>query len=462
MPIRHSISRIFALAACLTVTFTSARAQDDAPAIFPHSQSSRLYASGQANIIFQSHPPFHSPYQGDNSTVSRGEYKTSLVGTLFLGAQLNKNPRYNTDFILNFESSGGRGISQALGMAGFTNLDVVRNPTLGSTPYLARIQLHQTIGLTSKLVDASRNVFSLATKVPERRIEIRIGKMGLPDTFDQNSIGTDAHLQFMNWTIDNNGAFDYAADTRGYTYAAIIEFDTANWTARYGIATVSAVANGIDFDWDLTRARGENYEIEWRKGPLSPLLNKDRKGAMRILAYINHAHMGNYREAVNAFLSGADKTPDIVAHEHFGATKYGFGFNTEQELTPTVRAFMRLGWNDDRNESYEYTEVAQTFELGADINGKAWSRNNDKIGLAFVSNAIKRDHQNYLLNDGLGFLIGDGHLNYGRENILEGYYNMHAWRGLYYAFDTEYIAHPGYNRDRGPIIVPSVRMHVDF
>ncbi len=430
--------------------------------ILPHPDSSRFLVSGQANIIFQAHAPFHSPYEGINSLVGHGEYKTSLLGTLFLGAQLNKSPQANTDVILDIESSGGRGISQALGLAGFTNLDVVRNPNLGSAPYIGRVQLHQTIGLSSKLVDASRTPFSLATQVPERRIELHIGKMSLPDFLDINTIGTDSHLQFLNWTIDNNGAWDYAADTRGYTYAAVAEFIDKNWTARYALAAMPTVANGIDLDWDLRRASGQNFEFELRHSLLGHLVSSDSKGTIRAIGYVNHAHMGSYREAVNAYLAGTDPTPDIVAHEHFSAVKYGFGLNAEQELTPDLRVFGRFGWNEGQHESFAYTEVDQTIELGGDYSGHAWSRPIDKLGLTFVSNAIKRDHQNYLRYGGLGFLIGDGKLNYAREDILEGYYNLHIWRGVYYALDAQYISHPGYNQDRGPVLVESVRMHVDF
>ena len=109
-----------------------------------------------------------------------------------------------------------------------------------------------------------------------------------------------------------------------------------------------------------------------------------------------------------------------------------------------------------------YTEVDQTVELGSDYSGRRWSRPYDKLGVAFVSNAIKADHQAYLGFGGLGFLLGDGKLNYDRENIIESYYNLHAWRGVYYALDLQFIDHPGYNKDRGPVLVESVRMHVDF
>jgi high affinity Mn2+ porin len=440
----------------------SSEAVDAAPTMFPHSQGSRFYFAGQANIIFQAHGPFHSPYDGVNSFLGRGEYKPSLLGTLYLGAQLRRDPKTETEVLFDLESSGGRGISEALGLAGFTNLDVVRNPNLGSVPYMARVQVHQTIGFTDKLVDSARTQFSLATKVPERRFEFYFGKMSLPDYLDINTIGTDSHLQFMNWTVDNNGAWDYAADTRGYTYAAIFEYDDKDWSARYALALMPTVANGIDLDWNLHRASGQNWEFELRKSLLGSLVSADRKGTIRVLSFVNHAHMGLYRDAINAYLTGKDPTPDISKHAIFGSVKYGFGLNAEQELTRDLRAFTRVGWNEGQHESFAYTEVDQTVEFGGDYSGRSWSRPFDKLGVTFVSNAIKKDHQEYLKLGGLGFLLGDGKLNYAREDALEGYYNLHAWRGVYYALDLQYIDHPGYNKDRGPALVESLRMHVDF
>jgi hypothetical protein len=436
--------------------------QTTAPTIFPHSDGTRYFVAGQANIIFQSHGPFHSPYEGTNSLLGRGEYKTSLIGTLYMGVELVRNPARHLEAIYDEESAGGRGISEALGLAGFTNLDVVRNPNLGPTPYMARVQLHQTIGLSSKRVAAERGPFSLATEVPERRLELRAGKMGLPDFFDVNSIGTDSHLQFLNWTTDNNGAWDYAADTRGYTYAAIAEYDDKVWSARYGIATMPTVANGINFDWSLKRASGQNMEVEWRRGLLGGLLPPERKGTVRLLGYVNHGNMGDYREQNIKFLQGLTATPDITAHPLQRTVKYGFGLNAEQEVSENARLYGRFGWNEGQHESYVYTEVDQTVAVGGDYSGRGWGRADDKVGLTFVSNAIKRDHQAYLKLGGQGFLLGDGNLNYAREDIVEGYYTLHTWRGLSYALDAQYIDHPGYNQDRGPVLVESVRMHVDF
>jgi high affinity Mn2+ porin len=165
---------------------------------------------------------------------------------------------------------------------------------------------------------------------------------------------------------------------------------------------------------------------------------------------------------VARYVEGLDATPDIHKTERFGAVKYGFGYNVEQQVTEHLRAAGRFGWNEGQHESFAYTEVDQTVLLGADYDGAQWGRKNDKVGVSLVSNAIKKDHQNYLADGGLGFLLGDGRLHYGRETTEEAYYNAHTWRGLYFALGLSHIDNPGYNRDRGPVWVPSVRCHVEF
>jgi len=434
------------------------REPQDAPivAMAPHPEN-QWWLSGQANIIFQGRLPFHSLYQGPNSFRNSAEYKTSMVGTLYTAMRRDHSIRYNTDLIFDLEAAEGRGLSQALGLGAETNLDVVRNPYLSKLPYPARYEIHQVFGLTQKTANQDPGPFALAPSVPLRRVEVRIGKLTLPDFFDVNGPGSDTHLQFMNWTVDNNGAWDYAADTRGYTVGGMAEYDDRIWSIRYGIFAMPIVANGIDLDWAFSRAHGQNGEFELRHS-----LVANRKGLQRLLFFANRAHMGTYREAVDAFLDGTDKTPDITRHEHFGALKYGFGYNTEQEVTENLRVFGRFGWNEGQHESFAYTEVDQTVEAGADYAGTHWKRPVDKIGLAVVSNAIKRDHQEYLKLGGLGFLLGDGNLNYGRENLVESYYTWHAWRGMFYSVDVQHIGNPGYNRDRGPAWVGSVRAHVDF
>jgi len=420
--------------------------------LFPHSDTSRFWVSGQMNFIFQAHPEFPSKYSGTNSLRSFGQSATSRVLTLYTGWQITPSD----ELLFDMEEAGGRGISDGLGLAGFTNLDVVRNPTLGKAPYMARVMYHHIFALSGEHIAAERNPLSLATQLPARRLEFRIGKFSAADYFDLNSVASDSHLQFMNWTVDNNGAYDYAANTRGYTYGAILDYEERNWGVRFGEMLMPKVANGENLDAEVARARAENVEFELR-----PRLLKDRKTAFRALSYVNHGNMGDYRQAI-ALAQGTGAPPVIENTRRQGTIKYGFGFNAEQELTRDLRLGARWGWNEGRHESFAYTEVDSTVELCADYTGRSWKRSLDKVGLAFVSNGISKDHQEYLRLGGLGFLLGDGNLNYGRENIVEFYYTAHLWRGIFASFDLQHINNPGYNRDRGPVLVPALRLHLDL
>jgi high affinity Mn2+ porin len=429
-------------------------AEPDPVTLFPHSETSRYWISGQANIIFQWHTTFRSKYSGKNSLPAAAENDTSKVYTLYLGYELT----HTTEVFLDAESAGGHGVGAAFGLAGFVNLDVVRNPTLGETPYLARVMLRQIIPLSKDSVPEDRDQFHLATSVPVRRVEFRVGKFGMADFFDLNQWGTDSHLQFLNWTVDNDGAYDYAANTRGYTDGVILEYDDHWFTARFAEALMPKVANGIHLDADIARARAENLEFDATGGLIA-----HRQGTLRLLGYLNHADMGNYREAIADYLSSdRSSPPDIIATRRQGRRRYGFELNFEQSITNDIGVFGRLGWSDGHNESFAYTEDDRTLELGGFSKGTPWHRRNDRAGVVFVANGIVAAHQQYLALGGLGFLLGDGGLTYGPEKIFEGFYTVHLWRGFFASFDIQHINNPGYNQDRGPVTVPGLRFHVDF
>jgi high affinity Mn2+ porin len=431
----------------------AAEAQEDdpLPTMFPRGETGRLWISGQANFVSQWHPTFHSPYQGINSLPPEAQNASSRLLTLFLALRLRKT----TQLVCDVQEAGGHGIGEALGLAGATNLDVVRNPQLSKAPYVARLMWDQIIPL-GPWKPNSRSALSPFAQLPERRLELRFGKMSLADFFDLNSFGTDTNFQFLNWTVDNNGAYDYAADTRGFTFAALIEYYDKRFAVRFAEALMPKVANGIHLDADVGRARAENVEFEVHGNSLG------RPGVLRFTSFINHANMGTYRRAVDDFLAGTTPLPDITAHALATRVKYGLGINAEQSLNNWFGVFARWGWNEGQHESFAYTEVDATVEAGAGVKGKRWGRRFDRAGAVFVSNGISREHQRYLALGGHGFLLGDGRLTYGRENIVETFYTLHAWRGIYPAIDLQHIVHPGYNRDRGPVTVVGLRLHLEF
>jgi high affinity Mn2+ porin len=424
--------------------------------MFPHSQTARWWVSGQANLILQWHPAFPAKYSGPNSLTTWAQSATTHVLTLYTGYELTNTTEVFTDI----EDATGAGIGNANGLAGYTNMDSVRlanGVALSKGPYLARLMLRQIIPLTTEREEADRDELHLATSLPARRFEFRVGKFDLVDFFDLNTWGSDSHLQFMNWTVDSNGAYDYAADTRGYTYGGLLEFDNHWWTVRFAEALMPKTANGEYLDADIARARAENLELEARGNRIA-----HRPGTVRLLSYLNHADMGNYEQSIAEFLRGETPTPEITATRHQDRHKYGFGLNFEQQITPQVGVFGRFGWSDGHNESFAYTEDDRTVQIGAFAPGGSWHRQNDRAGAVFVANGIVGAHQEYLALGGLGFVLGDGGLTYGHEKIVESFYTAHLWRGLYASGDFQHINDPGYNQARGPVAVFSLRGHIDF
>jgi len=426
--------------------------------MLPHLSNTRFWLSGQANFISQGHPPFFAKYSGKNSFQSNFQDATSRILTLYTGVRLNNS----TEVLVDVEDASGFGMSNSLGLAGYTNLDVVRIPGEGSplstAPYLARAMIHKVFALSRDKVENERSALSLFDELPRRRLEIRFGKFDMVDFFDQNSVGSDTHFQFINWTIDANGAYDYAADTRGYTVGVTAEYEDQSWGLRFAEALMPKIANGIDLvykPWQGMHA--DNWEYELRRGfiPKKP-------GVLRLLAYTNYANMGIYEQAVAQFQEHLAPVPDITNHPFRITRKYGCGINVEQNLARHLTAFGRFGWNNGKTESFVYTEVDQTFSAGLEAHGSMWHRRYDRASIAFASNAISKAHQTYLADGGYGFLLGDGALNYGRETILETYYTAHVWRGIYLGPDIQHINNPGYNRDRGPVLVVGGRLHLEF
>jgi hypothetical protein len=346
-----------------------------------------------------------------------------------------------------------------MGLAGFTNADATRSPSLDETPYFARAELHQVIPLSNDTENVGRTPLSLLTSVASRRIDIYAGEFSLVDFFDDNSVTGDSQMQFMNWAVVDTAAYDYAADTRGYTWGGVIDLVDRWWTFRFGEALLSKRANGEILQKNLQDAHAENFELEFR-----PSLLRGRDTALHLLAFTNYANMGDYHQAISLFLAGKTPTPEIAAHAQQVALKYGFAINAEQEFMEDFRGFVRAGWNEGQHESWNYTEVDQTVAFGGDVGGALWHRPRDRFGVALVGNGISHNHREYLALGGLGFVLGDGRLTYGPEKIMETYYNfpLALQSGFFAAVDCQYIDDPGYNRARGPVVILGARLHVEL
>lgn len=455
---RAPVARSLITSACISVAIAAATGRAGAQSVPDSATGSdawlvRVLAT-QINVIGQDLRPFRSPYSGPNSLRSRGDSKISHAYGAYVGAQAGER----LQGYLDVEMIRGKGISSVTGLAGPTNGDVLRQGTfdLGNGPYVARAFVRYTVPLAGLDRDTLvRGQDQMPGIVHHRRVEITAGKLAVSDLFDLNRYANTTRQQFMDWALFQNTAWDFAADTRGYSNGVAIAWMESLWSVRVGSFQMPIVANGNKFDSDLRRAHGDQAELT---------LNSPRTGTViRLLGFMNHARMGSYAEAL-ATASAAGSTPDIAADGRPGRTKYGWGLNVEQPLADSgeTGAFARVGWNDGNNESFVFTEVDRHVSAGLQVSGAHWSRNDDRFALAVAQTGIVAIHQRYLASGGLGFLLGDGKLNYGPEQLLETYYRAQAGTMFQVSPDVQYIRNPGYNRDRGPATVYSVRVNFRY
>jgi high affinity Mn2+ porin len=343
----------------------------------------------------------------------------------------------------------GFGLSRTLGVESFPNGEAFRVGTDVPHVNLARVLIRQTIGLGGDEETVEDDQFQLAGKRDISRVTFTVGRMSAKDIFDNNSYANDPRTQFMSWGLMANEAWDYPADSLGFMTGAAVELNEPGWAARYGFFQVPKVANGTALDSHFLEAWAMVTELERR------FSIQGHPGAVRLLGYLNRAHMGNYSAALSA--PGVDIT-QTRAYRY----KYGFGLNAEQEIVKDLGVFTRLGWSDGKNEGWMFSDVDYAMSAGLSVKGELWNRANDTFGLAGVFSGISGTHQQFLANGGVGILAGDGALSYGWEKTLETYYDFQIWKTIHATLDYQFISDPAFNRDRGPVNVFAARLHWEF
>jgi hypothetical protein len=410
----------------------------------------------QLTVIGQKHSGFPSPYKGENSLADSVEpAAVSLTSTLFLGRRLWKGGAIYVDP----EVAGGKGLSFATGVAGALNGETYRVGATEPQVFIARAYFQQQIPLCNTEYEyVPDDLNQLADRMATDRITISVGKFAISDFFDYNSYGKDPRTQFFNWSIWANGAWDYPADTRGYTYGIVTELIKPCWSIRFSSVAVPRIANYHLLEYKLPKAHSETLEIEHKIS-----INK-RGGDLQLIFSHTRSKAPSYKDGINALATNDNFLLDVISgdaeNKSYGGKKFGLGLNLEQELTKEIGFFSRVGWNDGKYASWAFTEIDQTFTAGLSVKGNWWKRGEDIFGIAFANNGISSDHRNFLKEGGYGFIIGDGKLNYGHETIIESYYNAKLLKFLWLGFDYQFVKNPGYNKDRGPVHVFGLRGHV--
>jgi high affinity Mn2+ porin len=414
-------------------------------------ESEEWNAKFQATYVWQEKRPLAAIYSGPNSLSTDKEKSYSFTATAALGIR----PWMGGEFYFDPEAAQGVPLSGLTGLGGFTNGEIARTSGPKLKVYRARLFLRQTWGMGGEQEAVESDANQLAGKVDRRRWVLTAGNLSVLDIFDDNAYSHDPRTQFLNWSLMTHGAYDFAADARGYSSGVALEWYHDNWTVRAGRFIQPKEPNQQQLDSRIFQHYGDQVEVEHAHAI------GGQPGKLRILAFRNRAKMSRFQDALDlAALTGG--APDINDVRTGDQIKHGFGVNIEQAISSDIGVFARASWADGATETYAFTEIDHSVSGGVLVKGSAWGRGQDSVGVALARNGLSNARRDYLAAGGLGFFIGDGRLNYRPEAVIETFYNVKLSKGTWVSLDWQYIRNPAYNADRGPAKFASVRLHIEF
>jgi hypothetical protein len=408
-------------------------------------------AKFQATYVWQDKRPFAAAYSGPNSLRPEKERSYTFSATAYLGVR----PWSGGELYFEPEAIQGVPLSNVTGLGGFTNGEIQKVVGPQLKVYPARLFLRQTWGLGGGSGAVESDMNQLAGNLYQRRLVLTAGKLAVTDLFATNPYAGDPRTQFLNWSFLTYGAYDFAADARGYSWGLALEYFHDDWAIRAGRFLQPKQPNQQPLDYRIFQHYGDQIEVE-RAYTLG-----DQPGKLRLLAFRNRAVMSRFGDALD-LAAQTRTTPDINAVRTGEQIKKGVGVGLEQAIRTDAGLFARAMWGDGRTETYAFTEIDRSLSAGALLRGDAWGRVQDSVGLAFARNGLSQAHRDYLAAGGLGFFIGDGQLNYRPESIVEAFYSVNVVKDAWIALDWQRIQNPAYNADRGPVTVVSMRLHCGF
>jgi high affinity Mn2+ porin len=413
-------------------------------------QSNDWNVHAQTTFIAQGYPSFRSPYAGTDSLPGSGQLQQTWTTTAFLGVRLWEGG----EFYFNPELAQGFGLNGTLGLAGFPNGEAQKAGAPFPKIRPQRYYFKQTIGLGGEQEEVADAANQLPGKRDVDRITVIVGRFAVGDFFDGNAYAKDPRADFMNWAMWSSAAYDFPADLPGYTRGAVVELNRKDWAVRAGLFQVPNAPNS---DVLVYNTGGAVVEFEGRYSVF------EQPGKLRLGIFGNRGNTGNYRQA----LAIEDANPaldinDVMASIRRDNLKYGFYANVEQQLAKDVGLFARASWNDGQTEILSFTDIDRSVSGGLSVKGSYWGRPTDTFGIGGAVNGLSAAHRDFLAAGGLGLLIGDGQLNYGKERILETYYAYAIDKSFTFTADYQFITNPAYNVDRGPVHVFSGRLHGEF
>jgi high affinity Mn2+ porin len=252
---------------------------------------------GQSTFTWLLQPAFRSPYQGPQSLSPAANGRETFDATLYAGAR----PWPGAEIWINPEVDQGFGLQNTFGVAGYVSGEAYK---LGKAdPYflVQRGFLRQTIDLGGGTERLEPGLNQLGSTQTSDRLVFTIGKYSVVDIFDTNTYAHDPRNDFFNWSIIDQGAFDYAANACGNTYGGAAEWYQDWWTARAGVFDLSQTPNSAK----LSHGFGQGQfvaELEERHTLW------DHPGKLKLLYWLTRGNLGTYLDAI-ALGAATGQTP---------------------------------------------------------------------------------------------------------------------------------------------------------
>jgi hypothetical protein len=433
----------------------------------------RWNAYGQFTAINSVKLGFHAPYTNvggsTNSLLTDLEDSFTLTASIYAGFKLWRG----AEVYISPEAVSEKPLSGLHGLGGvIQNFELQKGGTPTPVFYLARFYFQQTIELGGEREQVVSNPLQLGKKLANNHITFTVGRFSVLDFLDKNTYSGDLRRQLFDMAFMTYAPYDFPADTRGYTVGAGIELYLGNWAVRFMRAAPPKQPNQSELDLHFWKVYGDALELE-----------HDHEiggyhGAVRILAFHNHEVMGRFDDAVDTFEAdptmNASTCGDLF---HYDSTnpnapdlcfvrkpndKIGVGVNIEQAISPDIGLFLRAMVADGATEVYSFTSTDRAVSLGALALGKRWCRPDDYAGIGFGAGGISQSHATYLKLGGVDGFIGDGKLSPGTETVGEAFYGANLTSSIWLSGDYQFIVHPAFNTDRGPVHIFGMRLHAEF
>ncbi|MFM2417662.1 MAG: hypothetical protein RL385_2385 [Pseudomonadota bacterium] len=437
-------------------------------------EDERWNVYGQLTHISTLKLPFSAAYtnlNGSPNSLSTGfEHSFTLTATLYAGVRLWQGAQlYAVPEVISMHPlSGLKGLGSTI-----QDFELQKNGTPVPVVYLARAFLRQTIELGGPPLAQTSDPLQLGRRSTRRRIVLTAGNFSVIDVFDKNAYAGDLRRQFFNMAFMTYAAFDFAADARGYAWGAAIEVAYDDWSLRFGRFTPPKQPNQKALDFRVHKYYGDQLELEH-----SHTL-RAHGGTLRLLAFRNRARMGRFSDALGALsqdpsmnAAACEEVPDGYASSNESApdlcwvrrpnVKWGAGLNLEQDLGNDVGLFARAMYANGKTEVYSYTSTDRSLSIGVLAKGTAFGRPADLMGVGYSAGFISKSHARYLSRGGIDGFIGDGALRRGAEQVSEVFYSLSLLTSVWASLDYQWIVHPAYNRDRGPVHIVGGRLHAEF